>query len=133
MDLSQHFDASRQVSRLLLEIDRLIHTCPNEVPEESKFLLEVDFARLRQGDLTSQNYWVQAVKAAVVAGRQKTFLHRRRRCAASPPSDAPTSTSAIPFAPPDNIVHTERIQAVKRVHLGSGSVHDDSNKRRRPD
>eukprot|EP00956_Cyclotella_meneghiniana_P033717 scaffold98469_cov63-Cyclotella_meneghiniana.AAC.14 len=102
--------AERQ--ELLLEIDRLIHIRPDEVPEESKFLLEVGFARLRQGGLTSQNYWVHAVKAAVVAGRRRTFLQQRRRCAVSPPSDAPTLTPAIPFAPTDNIVHTERIRAV---------------------
>jgi hypothetical protein len=64
---------------LLLEIDRLIHLSPDEIPEESKFLLEVDFARLRGGELTTQHYWVHAVKAAVVAGRRKTFLQRRRR------------------------------------------------------
>jgi hypothetical protein len=112
---------------LLLEIDRLIHVRQEEVPEESKFLLEVDFARLRQGDLTSQHYWVHAVKAALVAGKRRTFLKRRRRCT------SPTMTPAIPFAPTDDIEHTERRRACKRVHLGSGSVHDAANKRRRPD
>ncbi len=61
---------------LLLEIDRLIHVPPEEVPEESKFLLELDFTRLRNGELTTQHYWVHAVKAAVVAGRRRTFLQR---------------------------------------------------------
>lgn len=32
--------------QLLLEIDRLMHLSPDDLPEESKFLLEVDFARL---------------------------------------------------------------------------------------
>jgi hypothetical protein len=63
--------------KLLLEIDCLIHVLPEDVPEESKFLLEVDFARLRKGKLTTQHYWVHAVKAAVVAGRHRTFLQRR--------------------------------------------------------
>ena len=123
--------AERQ--ELLLEIDRLIHIRPDEVPEESKFLLEVDFAWLQKGDLTSQNYWVHAVKAAVVAGRWRTFLQRRCRCVASPPSNAPTLTPAIPFAPTDNTVHTECIRAVKQGHLGLSSVHNESNKRCRPD
>ncbi len=47
---------------------------PEDVPEESKFLLEVNFAQLRTGDLTGQHYWVHAVKAVVMAGRRKTFL-----------------------------------------------------------
>jgi hypothetical protein len=67
----------------LLEIDRLASLTPEEVPEESKFLLEVDFARLVAGEVTTQHYWVHAVKAAVVAGRQRTFLARRRRAAPS--------------------------------------------------
>ena len=53
-----------------MEIDCLIHTPPEDVPEESKFLLEVDFARLRKGELTSQHYWVHAVKAAVMFNRR---------------------------------------------------------------
>jgi hypothetical protein len=54
---------------LLLEINHLIHVLPEEVPEESKFLLEVDFTRLRKGGLTTQHYWVNAVKAAVCTNR----------------------------------------------------------------
>lgn len=60
--------------QLLLEIDRLASLTPEEVPEESKFLLEVDFARLVAGEVTTQHYWVHAVKAAVVAGRRRTLL-----------------------------------------------------------
>jgi hypothetical protein len=45
---------------------------PEDVPKESKFLLEVDFAWLRTGDLTGQHYWVHAVKA-VWQGDRKPF------------------------------------------------------------
>jgi hypothetical protein len=74
--LSITIKSIRQTERreLLLQIDRLIHVAPEDVPDESKFLLEVDFARLRQGDLTSQHYWVHAVKAAVVAGKRKANI-----------------------------------------------------------
>jgi hypothetical protein len=60
--------------QLLLEIDRLMHLSPDDLPEESKFLLEVDFARLRGGELTSQHYWVHAVKAAVSAHQRTRRL-----------------------------------------------------------
>jgi hypothetical protein len=56
--------------KLLMEIDKLVHTSPDNIPEESKFLLEVDFACLRNGELTSQHYWVHAIKAAIMAGRR---------------------------------------------------------------
>jgi hypothetical protein len=103
---------------------------PEEVPEESKFLLEVDFARLCKGDLTSQHYWVHAVKAAVKAGQRKGFLRRR----AAPPLVMLTSGQPpIPFAPTDDTSQTDRGTAQKRVHKGSGSIDDMSNKHRRPD
>ena len=137
-NVSKHHEKLGSIRRaerreLLMEIDRLIHVRPEEVPEESKFLLEVDFARLRKGELTSQNYWVHAIKAAMVAGRRRTFLERRRRCAAPTPKAGPSLLPMVPFAITDNIASTERFRAVKRIHLGSGSVQDKANKRRKPD
>ncbi len=94
-------------------------------PEESKFLLEIDFARLRIGELTTQHYWVHAVKAAVVAGKQRTFLPRRQHIS--------TEQSPIPFAPTDTPVELPSPSHSKRPYVGSGSIADMSNKRRRPD
>jgi hypothetical protein len=79
---SKHHETLGSIRRtkrmqLLLEIDRLVTLSPEDVPEESKFLLEVDFARLQTGEVTSQHYCVHAVKAAVTAGRRHTFLSRR--------------------------------------------------------
>eukprot|EP00956_Cyclotella_meneghiniana_P022163 scaffold41439_cov51-Cyclotella_meneghiniana.AAC.1 len=59
---------------MLLEIDRLAQLTPKDVPDDSKFLLEIDFSTLRYADTSTQNYWVHAVKAAVVAGSRRTFL-----------------------------------------------------------
>ena len=106
---------------------------PEDVPKESKFLLEVGFARLRTGDLTGQHYWVHAVKAAVKAGQQKGFLRRRRRSAAPPPVTFTSGQPPIPFAPTDNTSQTDHGTVQKRLHRGSGSIDDMSNKRRRPD
>lgn len=137
-NISKHHDklgSIRKAERrqLLLEIDKLIHVPPEEVPEESKFLLEVDFARLRKGDLTSQHYWVHAVKAAVKAGQRKGFLRCRRRSAAPPPVTFTSGQPPIPFAPTDDTSQTDHGTVQKRVHMGSGSIDDMSNKRRRPD
>jgi hypothetical protein len=89
-----------------------------EVPEESKFLLEVDFARLVTGNLTTQHYWVHAVKAAVVAGRG-----RRPSLSERPP---------ILYGDSDDTTTASGSTDVKRTHGGSGSLDDMSNKHRRP-
>jgi hypothetical protein len=52
---------------------------PDEVPEESKFLLEIDFTKLRHKSTEKQSYWVHAVWAAVTAGRRRVFAARRRQ------------------------------------------------------
>ena len=114
---------------LLLEIDRLIYLSPDEIPEESKFLLEVDFVRLRGGELTTQHYRVHAVKAAVVEGRRKTFLQRRRLRRRR----VPTSEPPVPFAESDTTTDLPPPTQSKRQCTGSGSIGDMSNKRRRPD
>ena len=62
-DLSKHHETLGSIQQtvrcqLLLEIDCLASLRPEEVPEESKFLLEVDFARMVAGDVTAQHYWV---------------------------------------------------------------------------
>lgn len=138
-NISKHHDSIGQIRKterrqLLLEIDRLMHLQPEDLPEESKFLLEVDFARLRSGELTSQHYWVHAVKAAVAAHSRKTFLHRRRQAAAGGRRRV-TIEPPIPFGEHDDTTTTLPISLAggKRRHLGSGSVDDKSNKRRRPD
>jgi hypothetical protein len=62
---------------LLREIDILLETDPDEVAEESKFLLEIDFQQLQDSPTTEQSYWVHAMKAAVRAGRRS---RPPRRC-----------------------------------------------------
>ena len=69
--------------QLILEIDKLAHLPPESVPEDSKFLLEIDFSMLRSGDIFAQHYWIHSIKAAVASERRKTFLQRRRGAAPS--------------------------------------------------
>lgn len=56
---------------LLAKIEQLIDTPPEEVAEESRFLLEFDFNRLFQSGTKGQEYWVIAMQAAIVAGRRR--------------------------------------------------------------
>ncbi len=55
---------------LLRELDRLINTPPEEVPEGSKYLLELDYSDLYNASFERQSYWVLAMKAARRAGRR---------------------------------------------------------------
>jgi hypothetical protein len=54
---------------LLREVDSLLDTPPEEVPEESRYLLELDFLTLYNATFEQQSYWVLAMKAARRAGR----------------------------------------------------------------
>ncbi len=54
----------------LAEVDRLAKVDPILLPENSKYLLEIDFSALHCDPLEKQSYWVLAMKAAVKAGQR---------------------------------------------------------------
>eukprot|EP00956_Cyclotella_meneghiniana_P026498 scaffold57403_cov77-Cyclotella_meneghiniana.AAC.1 len=118
---------------MLLEIDRLAQLTPEDVPEDSKFLLEIDFSTLRYTDTSTQNYWVHAVKAAVVAGSRRTFLQRRRQTSTSSGRGQQSSISPpIPYSSNDVRPAGPTILGKHSRH-SSGDILDGSNKRRKPD
>ena len=57
---------------LITKIAELSSTNPNDLPEESRFLLEIDTNRLAEGDVEGQDYWVHAMEAAIT-NRQTTM------------------------------------------------------------
>ena len=70
---------------VLAQIEQLVDCDPDEIPEGSKFLLEMDFETLYDSTFEKQSYWVRAMKAARRAGRRTAALltnrgasHRRR-------------------------------------------------------
>ncbi len=52
---------------LLQKIDSLCRTQSHEVPEELRFLLEIDTNVLAAGEVEGQEYWVCAMEAAIGA------------------------------------------------------------------
>ena len=52
---------------LITKIAELSSTNPSDLPEESRFLLEIDTNRLAEGDIEGQDYWVHAMEAAIAA------------------------------------------------------------------
>lgn len=61
---------TRERQHLLRQIDHLTDMDSASVPEESRFLLEIDFEQLRVGMTETQRYWVHAIQAAFKAGRR---------------------------------------------------------------
>ena len=61
------------------EIERLMDTRPDEIPTESKFLLEFDYDRLQSSNVELQQYWVLAMKSARRAGRRVASRGARAR------------------------------------------------------
>ena len=68
------------VCGVLAEVDRLAKVDPILLPENSKYLLEIDFSSLHCDPLEKQSYWVLAMKAAVRAG-QRTVARSRNATA----------------------------------------------------
>jgi hypothetical protein len=54
---------------ILKEMDHLIDTNPDEIPQGSQYLLEMDFASLYNTSFERQPYWILAMNAARCAGR----------------------------------------------------------------
>ena len=63
---------------ILKEVAALAETELSEVPEKSRYLLEIDFTALAHSTVERQSYWMMAIKAAKVAGRRQRRTKARR-------------------------------------------------------
>lgn len=70
---------NKEKREMLVRIESLAGTNPDEIPEESKFLLEFDLDMLCKSDLDTQTYWVVAMEAARSAGRRIACSGARQR------------------------------------------------------
>jgi hypothetical protein len=113
---------------LLRKIDQFMRVDPEEVPEESRFLLEIDFQQIRHEQTEKQSYWVHAIRAAVKAGRRaKRYKHRQ------PQPAPPYHFGAMDIRGDEGEVENVANSQGKRQADGAGSVADRSNKRQKPD
>jgi hypothetical protein len=60
---------NRSLEDIRLTIEELAETSPEDIPEESKFLLEINFGNLTKTHIENQQYWIIALQAAITAGR----------------------------------------------------------------
>ena len=63
---------------VLVQIEQLLDTEPEQVPQESRFLLEMDYDSLYKSSFERQSYWVIAMQAARRAGRRTAAMQSRR-------------------------------------------------------
>ena len=64
-------------AEVLEEIERLLDVEPEQLPAESRFLLEFDHSAMGRLSFARQSYWVRAMRAARWAGRRTALQHRR--------------------------------------------------------
>jgi len=60
-------------------IEELAEMPPEDIPEGSKFLLEINFGDLTKSHIENQQYWIIALKAAITAGRRSAAAGSRAR------------------------------------------------------
>ena len=58
----------KNLKDIRLTIEELADTAPEEVPEESKFLLEITFGNLTKSHIENQQYWVIAIQVGQAVG-----------------------------------------------------------------
>jgi hypothetical protein len=123
---------------LMEEIERLHSMATDEVPEESKFLLDFDPDDLAEGDISNQEHWILAMRAARVAGMRtrgrqvrwaKLPRHLRRRH--DPPTRPFQHRTVAESVQRDLFSSFDEPSARKRPSEASFSLLEPSNKRRR--
>ena len=64
---------------MMVKIETLLDTRPNEVPTESKFLLKFDHEKLARSKIHDQTYLVVTMEAAIKTGQRTGTIDGRHR------------------------------------------------------
>jgi hypothetical protein len=137
-DRQQGYLRLNQRRDLLCKLDTLIDTSSDDIPKESRNLLELDYSTLYSASFERQSYWVLAMKAARQAGRRTSASSEQRgqdkRC---------TSTHNQQHKPCYDFTYDDEqircklgLQApnCQRPHPDANGIGNTSNKRlRKPD
>jgi hypothetical protein len=68
----------QQHREVLQDVDRLLDTAPDKLPQNSQYLLELDYSTLHKASFECQLYWVLAMKSARRAGPHAVATTGRR-------------------------------------------------------
>jgi hypothetical protein len=66
-DRTQGYLRNKKADEILHIINELSEVSPEEIPENSRFLLEINFSDLKKSHLETQTYWTLAMDAAIRA------------------------------------------------------------------
>ena len=66
-DKTQGYLRNKRADELLQIITEFSEVAPEEIPEDSRFLLEINFTDLVKSHLETQTYWILAMEAAIKA------------------------------------------------------------------
>ena len=76
----QHGHAKRKrVEELNHTIRHMCDVNPRDLPQDSRFLLEIDGNDMSKESMLKKEYWVETMEAAVKAGMRKAMMGRRAR------------------------------------------------------
>jgi len=59
----------KKADEITIELESLAGIAPEDVPAESRFLLEINFSDLNNSNVEMQQYWILAINAALTAQR----------------------------------------------------------------
>ena len=100
--------ATKARLEILQKISDLARVDASEIPESSRFLLEIDFKGLILSRLDRQSYWVAAMQAAIRAGR-KTGNKTWKRTGRIQGMEATRGTRGMELS---NFRHTRIVQSM---------------------
>ena len=70
-DKQQEWLRWKELHGIMVRIDQLRETDIGNIPESSRFLLEIDYDNLIKSSIHNKTYWVVAKEAAIKAGKRK--------------------------------------------------------------
>jgi len=119
---------------ILAEIERQLQLPVSQIPETSRFLLEISPVELERSHPTEQSYWLLAIQAARKAGRRVVTKLRRRRTARSIAAAAEKAVKRRKLSPrqPSDELEVDAPLIHKHPLLGA-DAYDPLYKRRKPD
>ncbi len=59
----------KKADEIAIELELLAGLAPEDVPANSRFLLEINFSNLNKSNVETQQYWILAINAALTAQR----------------------------------------------------------------
>ncbi len=139
-DKRQGFLATMRKKELIADIEKLHHTPIDDIPPESRFLLDCELDELKAADNDHQEHWINAILAARKAGlrlrRLNIRLHlqsRRRRRLRSHPPPPPSFERVTTQQPVSHTVFADLLEIPPRTRPSEASIEIQfaSNKRRK--